>query len=102
MSLYYELNFSLKPAWNLYLFDRYRYPQPPKRAAEFELKSMNWDQFESKLNVELVNHTKFKKFNVGLTAVMEEQAGQKHYCALDHKGTQPDFHLLESFTLVRG
>ena len=94
LGIYYELNFSLKPAWNQYQFDRYRYPQPPKNGNDFELKSLIWDQFESRLTVELKNNTKFKKFKIGLTAVLEEKTGAKHYCAVAHKGPKPDFHLL--------
>ena len=102
MGQYYELNFSLKPAWNQYQFDRYRYPQPPNKGNDFELKTLVWDQFESRLIVELKNNTKFRKFKVGLTAVLEEKSLTKHYCALAHKGAKPDFHLLESFTIIRG
>lgn len=102
MSNYYEFNFSLKPAWNLYHFERYRYPQPPVRSQDFEFKSMVWDHFENKLKVELINKTKFKKFKVGLTAVIEEKTGEKHYCALAHKNNRADFHMLTSFILERG
>ncbi len=99
MELYYEFNFSLKPAWNLYQFDRYRHPQPPKQSQDFELKSILWDPFESKVVVQLLNKTKYKKFKVGLAAVLEEKTGLKHYCALAHKSAKPDFYLQESFTL---
>jgi hypothetical protein len=99
--LYFEFNFSLKSAWNCYQFERYRYPQPPKVCWDFVLKSIVWDEFEGKLKIHLENRTQYKKFKVGLTAVLEEKSGLKHYCALAHKGTQPDFHLLDSFTLIR-
>ena len=102
MGHYYELNFSLKPAWNQYQFERYRYPQPPKQGSDFELLSMVWDQFESRLIIELKNNTKFRKFKIGLTAVLEQKNGDKHYCASAHKGAKADFHLLDSFTIIRG
>ena len=102
MMSYYEFNFSLNPAWRCYQFDRYRHPQPPKVAVDFAIRSIVWDQFESKLKVQVENHTKFKKFKVGLTAVLEGIDGTKFYCALAHKGPKADFHLLDSFTLARG
>jgi hypothetical protein len=101
---YYEFNFSLKPAWNLYQFDRYREPQPPKHSTDFELNSIIWNQAEGRLLVEIKNNTEFKKFKIGLTAVLEEtgKTNLKHYCALTHVGAKPDFHLTQSFTLIRG
>lgn len=101
LPLYFELNFSLKPAWNSYVFKKYRDPQPPVPSLEFVLDSLDWDPFESRLRVQIENRTNYKKFNVGLTAVLEERTGVKHYCALAHKGSQPDFHLIDSFNLIR-
>lgn len=98
---YYEFNFSLKPAWNCYYFEAYRQPQPAKSSHDFLLKSIRWDQSTYQLTVELKNNSKFKKFNIGLTAVLEEKAGDKHYCALVHADAKPDFHLRKSFTLIR-
>jgi hypothetical protein len=102
MPHYYEFNFTLAPAWSTFYFERYRYPQPPKKGSDFELQSMSWDQFESTLTVELKNNSKFKKFNVGLAAVLNDNNGTQHFCALTHKGQKPDFHLFESFSIVRG
>ncbi len=102
LEIYYELNFSLKPAWNLYRFERYRFPQPPPVNSDFEIQSFNWDSIENKLKVELKNKTKYKKFKIGLTAVLEEKNGNKNYCALEHLGSQPDFHSQDSFTIIRG
>ncbi len=100
---YFELNFSLNPAWNAYEFETYRTPQPARTTSDLVLKSMSWDpQQAGCLKVELKNKTTYKTFQVGLTAVLLEKGGVKHYCALVHKGDKADFHLIESFILQRG
>lgn len=99
---YYEFNFSFKPAWMVFHFERYRFPQPPTTSHDFQMQSMKWDSTNFKLTVEITNKTKHKKFNIGLTAILEEKTGIKHYCALAHVGSKPDFHLSDSFTLMRG
>ncbi|HEY8270954.1 MAG TPA: hypothetical protein VIG33_08695 [Pseudobdellovibrionaceae bacterium] len=101
-SKYFEFNFSLNPAWNAYKFESYRLPQPAAPTEEFVLKSMGWDAVKKRLLVELENKTFYSQFRVGLTAILLEKNGTKHYCALAHKGTQPDFHLMKSFILQRG
>jgi len=99
---YYEFNFALLPAWNAYLFNAYRQPQPPKATEDFILKTMNWEPAQKSLRVVLENHSGAQKFNVGLTAILLEKSGAKHYLAVAHKGDKPDFHLNESFILQRG
>lgn len=99
---YYEFNFSLAPAWNVYEFDGYRTPQPPKASQDFLLKSMHWNPSTKNLSVIIDNHTPYRQFQVGLTAVLLEKSGVKHYLALAHAGEKPDFHLRGSFILQRG
>lgn len=101
-SHYYEFNFALMPAWNGYEFTGYREPQPPKATADFVLKSMNWDASRKHLRVVVENKSNARKFNAGLTAILQEKSGAKHYYAISHKGSKPDFHLAESFILQRG
>lgn len=102
MDRYYEFNFSLNPAWMVFQFENYRIPQPPVSSGDFQIQSMSWDHLQNKLSIVIKNNTSFKNFNVGLTAVLEEKTGFKHYCALVHTGLKADFHLAESFTLLRG
>jgi hypothetical protein len=99
---YYEFNFALNPSWNAYQFENYRTPQPATLTADFVLQGMSWDPLKNRLLVELQNKTPYKQFQVGLTAVLLEKAGVKHYWALAHQGSKPDFHLRESFILQRG
>lgn len=99
---YYEFNFSLTPAWNAYEFTAYREPQPPKATADFVLRAMSWDPAKKLLSVRLENNSGYGKFQAGLTAILQEKSGAKHYYAVAHKGAKPDFHLPESFILQRG
>jgi hypothetical protein len=101
-SKYFEFNFSLQPAWNVYEFTGYREPQPPLPSEAFELQSFQWNARQKLLNVQIKNKTEITKFNVSLTAVIEETNGTKHYCALTHAESKADFHALKSFTLLRG
>lgn len=99
---YYEFNFALNPAWNAYEFSAYREPQPPTMTQDFKVFKMSWDGASKHLRVHLANQSGYHKFHVGLTAILQEKSGAKHYYALAHKGSKPDFHIIESFILQRG
>jgi hypothetical protein len=99
---YYEFNFSLKPAWNAYRFADYREPQPPQPSMDFSLRRIHFDGVTKKLTVEIENKSSHSQFRAGLAAILLEKNGVKHYCALTHAGAKPDFHLHDSFTLLRG
>jgi len=101
-SRYYEFNFSLIPAWNVYVFEAYREPQPPHRTEDFILREMRWDKPTNHLVAKLENAKPQQIFEASLTAVLKEKNGNKHYCALTHVGPKADFHRRESFTLLRG
>ena len=96
---YYEFNFSLKPAWNEYVFTDYRHPQPPTLSHDFALSRMQWDG--QKLQVELADLHPQSNYEISITAIIKEKSGTKHYLALAHKGEKPDFHLADSFILKR-
>lgn len=102
LNKYYEFNFALSPAWNAYEFSAYREPQPPAMTHDFNLLKMSWDGTRKHLRLHLENHSGYHKFRVGLTAILQEKSGAKHFFALAHKGSQPDFHVIESFILQRG
>lgn len=97
---YFEFNFSLEGAWNAYHFAGYRFPQPPQVTTDFEVEQLNWKH--KQLEVVLKNKTKFRKFNVGLCAVIQNKKNQVSYFALKHEGGKPDFHSASGFTLQRG
>lgn len=97
---YFEFNFSLKPAWNNYVFDEYRKPQPVKLCSEFEIQKMSWQN--KNLKIDILNLSVFQKFNVSLSAVIKNKKNQVSYFALVHAESKPDFHSLKSFQLQRG
>lgn len=97
---YFEFNFSLTPAWNCYVFESYRTPQPPQASNDFTILQMRWS--EKELSVKLENKSIYKMFNVGITAVLKDTQNKTHYFALKHAGQKPDFHLVNSFTLQKG
>lgn len=98
---YFELNFSLDPAWACYEFTNYREPQPPRPSEAFLLKEFVWEP-SGTLRLTLQNCSGFTEFRVGLTAIIVLKNGKKIHFALSHLGNQPDFHRSESFTLERG
>jgi hypothetical protein len=99
---YYEFNFSLQPGWNCYEFTGYREPAPPKPSSDFSIQSLCWDPSAQRMQIKVENRSQFKKFRVGLTAILESKSGEKFYCATAHSGLKADFHLLKNFTITRG
>lgn len=99
---YYEFNFALTPAWNVYEFTSYRNPQPPTLSVDFELKSMEWSPDHALFTIVIQNKSLYSQFNISLTAVAELQDHSKHYLAITHAEAKPDFHSAKSFTLLRG
>ncbi len=97
--IYYEFNFSLLPAWNLYVFQDYREPQPPQRSEDFSLQSMNWNG--NRLEISIQTPQALGGFEAGITAVLKEKKIPAHYYALVHLGPKADFHLAESFILKK-
>lgn len=99
---YYELNFSLQPAWNAYEFQSYRHPQPPTFSSKFSLKKMTWNSNTKELQVEVEHQLSVPQFQIGLAAVLEDSGKNKHYYALAHPSSKPDFHAADCFVLKRG
>ncbi len=97
---YYEFNFSPNAAWNCYHFAGYRFPQPPDPSVDFKMADFQF--VNNQMVVQIQNHSAFKNFNVGLTAVIKNKKDQITYFALKHENNKPDFHLASTFTLNRG
>jgi len=101
---YLEFNFSPSSAWAAYRFEDYRagmapleWGAPPVvscRVAERELElrallDLGW--------LDLVWPEGLGALRLGLTAVIEDQAGGLSYWALAHASEKPDFHRAASF-----
>ncbi len=92
---YWELN--LSPAlqkWNLYSFDGYRSPQPPRTSDTLELASIA--ATANSLTCGLHAKIALNRLEASLNAVIRTREGV-NYFALKHAGLKPDFHLRESF-----
>jgi hypothetical protein len=94
---YLELN--LSPAqmkWNLYFFDDYRLPQPPRRSEDFSVYSIQ--ATTNSLTCQLASKNKIPKLLVSLCAVIRTETGPQYH-ALAHAADKPDFHDRRSFIL---
>lgn len=95
---YYECNLSVEGKWNVYRFDSYRNPAPPKEALDYRVTKITTSQ--GRLEAEIVCDTTLpESFNCSLTAILNTKDGELFY-ALTHAGNQPDFHIRESFVLT--
>jgi hypothetical protein len=97
---YWELNLSGEGGWNLYRFDGYRNPQPPRESDDFtvlELKTTP-GSLECRLKANRAG-LKLHELEASLCAVLRTGSGT-HYLSLKHAGAKPDFHLQDSFCLA--
>lgn len=91
---YWEVNLSpAKQKWNLYSFEEYRKPQPPRVSADFEILEIEASRetlaCTLKSKIELP-----EDLEANLTAVIRTQEGISYY-ALRHAPVKPDFHYRE-------
>jgi hypothetical protein len=100
---YWELNFSPTTDWAGYRFDRYRDGMRPAAvAASIDLGPdhlyamvMLTAEVDISQTPQLANA---RILYLGLSAVIEEEAGTKSYWALAHAPGPPDFHNRDCFT----
>lgn len=91
---YLELNFSPICHWNAYRFDAYRQPaqMPPRRDERVRLNSLNIGRNTLVALVDLSDcFVTGQALSLGISAVLQDHAGQCSYWALQHGG-EPDFH----------
>lgn len=91
---YLELNFSPSRQWNAYQFDAYRQPaqMPPRRDDSLRLNSLSLSNHKLVAVVDLSDCFQAgQALSLGISAVLQDQAGQCSYWALQHGG-EPDFH----------
>lgn len=96
---YFELNLSSNsPRWNLYSFDSYRAPQPPRLANDFNLEFLQTrpDSVECRLTSVM----ELPKLDFSLAAVIKT-AQETLFFATHHAAAKADFHARESFTIAR-
>lgn len=94
---YWELNISAAGEWNIYLFDAYREPQPPREDARARVTRIQSTPTSLRASITGVP---VSAFEVSLCAVVSKPEGPCYFSTA-HKGEKPDFHLRESFILRR-
>lgn len=98
---YREFNFSPSSRWAAYRFEAYRQRdmawQPPTHPIVSRPTAGDGIRLLADIPANLLPDS--ASLDLGLTVVLETLAGDKSYWALRHCGSQPDFHLRDSFTL---
>lgn len=98
---YLEFNFSPSTRWAAYGFTRYRQGMHPIECAQ-PIIAVERSAGHLKMDVKLelpLGLTADPQLRIGLSMVIEENAGQCSYWAIKHVGQAPDFHHPESFVV---
>jgi hypothetical protein len=99
---YYEFNISPSNQWAAYRFDGYRTAMCV--ATEFQALPITADlrtelyTLSAEVDLDRIKLPRQKKWQLGLSAVIEELNGRKSYWALAHPPGKPDFHHSDCFT----
>jgi hypothetical protein len=98
---YWEFNLSPSGEWNVYHMDAYRRmgfrEETSISQLPFEFKQSD-NYFSLDITVDLTPILPSEpNIQLGITAIIQTKDGTEIYWALDHPGTQADFHLRESF-----
>jgi hypothetical protein len=104
---YFEFNFSPSGAWATYGFDRYRvHMRAPVEAAQPRLLGRSTPGgYALEVAVDLSPLKALSlgaRWDVGLSAVIEETNGRRSFWALTHPPGQADFHNAAGFSLSLG
>jgi len=97
---YWELNLSPAGHWNLYRLDGYRTGLRPEPRCSALPVARQQEGDALSLAVELNLSTLVPTeaaLELSLTAVLEQRHGDCSYWALQHTGSEPDFHRRDSF-----
>lgn len=98
---YREFNFAPSGAWAVYDFADYRQrlPDPALAAAP----TMVWHSAGASHSLQVTLPAALLPpgpWQIGLSTILENEAGELAYWALHHPGEQPDFHRRDAFTLL--
>lgn len=100
---YLELNFSPSTEWAAYAFDGYRAGMrelplvvPPKIVV---VETADELRVTAALELDALANAPWP-WRIGLTAVVEDRAGEREYFALRHPSVRPDFHDAAAFTVL--
>jgi hypothetical protein len=99
---YYEFNFSPSTQWAAYRFGGYR--EAMRVANEVQAAPITIDSqaacytLSAEVDLDRTKLPQQKKWQLGLSTVIEELHGHKSYWALAHPPGKPDFHHSDCFT----
>jgi len=96
---YYELNFAPSTKWAAYQFTGYRTGMREAtkiQAPKIEVASTG-DRHALRAALELSELSSVSRWQLALSAVIEEANGRKSYWALAHPPGKPDFHHSDCF-----
>lgn len=96
---YYEINIAFDGRWNLYRFDDYRSPQPPRSSDDFSMTELK--TVPGRLDATLMSKLPVQTWETSLCAVLKTRAGETFYFSTHHAGPKPDFHRRDSLILGR-
>lgn len=98
---YWEFNLSPSGDWNVYRFDDYRVGMREETAFSslpFEIETRSHQtSLTIELDLSLIKVS--QSIEVGMTAVIEQLDRGITYWAIEHCGTEADFHIRDSFAL---
>ena len=99
---YYEFNFSPSTQWALYRFNGYRSGMRVADNIQVSPIEVNLQAERctllAALDLDQLKLPRGEKWQLGLSAVIEEANGRKSYWALAHPPGKPDFHHSDCFT----
>jgi hypothetical protein len=100
---YYEFNFAPSTHWAVYRFTGYR--SGMRVATEVSAPEITVEErperysLQALLNLDQLLLPRDATLRLGLSAVIEENGGQRSYWALAHPPGKPDFHHSDCFTV---
>jgi hypothetical protein len=100
---YWEFNLSPSGDWNVYRMDAYRQVNMREETSFMQLP-FEFRQVEEELSLAVSIRlssilSSQEPALLGLSAIIQTAARRESYWALAHPGSQPDFHLRQSFTI---
>jgi hypothetical protein len=99
---YWEVNLSPSGEWNLFRFDRYRENLQEEQAitvlpSDFS-RGVDRLRLDVTLDLQWLN-LQNQPIELSATTVIQETTGELSYWAIHHAGSEPDFHLRNSFVV---